>query len=50
MCVCVCIQLALQKKAVECELETAKGTLKGTESELQETKKKEAQTQAKLTV
>ncbi|XP_042558707.1 centromere protein F-like isoform X1 [Clupea harengus] len=42
-------KLALQKKAVECELETAKGTLKGTESELQETKKKEAQTQAKLT-
>ncbi|XP_041929425.1 centromere protein F-like [Alosa sapidissima] len=42
-------KLGLQKQAVEQELDFIKGKLKGTESELQDTQKREAQTQAKLT-
>ncbi|KAK2849006.1 hypothetical protein Q5P01_008840 [Channa striata] len=42
-------KLSLQKQAVEKELNTLKEKLKWTEGQLQETLKKEAQTQAKLT-
>ncbi|XP_033992664.1 centromere protein F isoform X2 [Trematomus bernacchii] len=42
-------KLSLQKQALDKELDTLKGKLKWTEGQLQESQKKEAQTQAKLT-
>nr|XP_020451374.1 centromere protein F-like isoform X1 [Monopterus albus]XP_020451384.1 centromere protein F-like isoform X1 [Monopterus albus]XP_020451394.1 centromere protein F-like isoform X1 [Monopterus albus]XP_020451403.1 centromere protein F-like isoform X1 [Monopterus albus]XP_020451412.1 centromere protein F-like isoform X1 [Monopterus albus]XP_020451421.1 centromere protein F-like isoform X1 [Monopterus albus] len=42
-------KLSLQKQALEKELDTLKGKLKWTDGQLQESLKKEAQTQAKLT-
>ncbi|XP_036932274.1 centromere protein F isoform X2 [Acanthopagrus latus] len=42
-------KLSLQKQALEKELDTLKEKLKWTEGQLQESQKKEAQTQAKLT-
>ncbi|XP_062281959.1 centromere protein F isoform X2 [Scomber scombrus] len=42
-------KLSLQKQALDKELETLKEKLKWTEGQLQESQKKEAQTQAKLT-
>lgn len=43
-------QLSLQKQALDKELDTLKEKLKWTEGQLKESQKKEAQTQAKLTV
>ncbi|KAI4819301.1 hypothetical protein KUCAC02_004554 [Chaenocephalus aceratus] len=42
-------ELSLQKQALDKELDTLKGKLKWTEGQLQESQKKEAHTQAKLT-
>lgn len=43
-------QVSLQKQALDKEVDTLKEKLKWTEGQLQQSQKKEAQTQAKLTV
>lgn len=43
-------QVCLQKQSLERDLEDVRGKLKNTESDLKESQKKEAQTEAKLAV